>query len=79
MSLDQVGIVVCSGAAAWLVGRRESWRRWGFIVGLAGQPFWAWAAWKGHQGGVLLMVAWYAFAYAQGVWNYWIRPEAGEE
>ena len=36
----QVAIVLFGGAAIWLLGRREDWRRWGFVLGMISQPFW---------------------------------------
>jgi len=77
--LNQVAIIVLSCPAIWLVGRREPWRRWGFILGLLGQPFWLWSTWQNEQWGIFAVSAWYTYSWMQGIWNFWIRPEAEEK
>ena len=73
MDIAQIGIVVFGCAAIWFIGRREAWRRWGFILGLCSQPFWFWTAYEHRQWGVGVLAVFYTYAWAQGVWNYWIR------
>lgn len=70
----QILIILLSGSAIWLVGRKESWRRWGYIAGLAGQPFWFLTAYKNLQYGIILLCFWYTYCWCQGVWNFWIKP-----
>ena len=54
MVVDQVGILLTGVIAVWLTQhKRESWRRWACILGLLGQPFWFFAAWKAEQWGIL--------------------------
>jgi hypothetical protein len=36
--IAQVWIVCFGCSAVWLVGRLEKWKRWGYILGLCGQP-----------------------------------------
>lgn len=72
--IPQLGAVLLGGLAIWFVGRRESWRRWGYILGLCGQPFWLWTTIAHEQYAIAAMCLWYAYSWAQGVWNYWIRP-----
>jgi hypothetical protein len=67
----QVIIFVFSASAIWFVGRKESWRRWGFVIGLCGQPFWLWVTFRAGQWGMFLLSLWYAYAWAQGVRNWW--------
>ncbi|MBU2549036.1 MAG: hypothetical protein KKB20_11520 [Proteobacteria bacterium] len=73
MDLVQVMILVLSGAAIWLVGRTEPWRRWGFVVGLVGQPLWIWDTWRHEQWGILILSGWFLYAYGQGIWNFWVK------
>lgn len=70
----QVGIAMFGASAIWFVGRREGWRRWGYILGLCGQPFWIWTAVSYRQWGILALTAFYTYSWAQGVWNYWVKP-----
>jgi hypothetical protein len=38
--ISQGWMLVFGCAAIWLIGRREEWRRWGYLSGLVGQPAW---------------------------------------
>ena len=73
--IAQAGIMIFGCSAVWFVGRREAWRRWGYILGLCSQPFWIWTAIIHQQWGILLLSFWYAYSWAQGVWNFWIHKE----
>ena len=76
MVLDQVGILVTGVIAVWLTQhKRESWRRWACIFGLLGQPFWFYAAWKAEQWGILGISVLYTYAWARGIWTYWLAPD----
>ena len=74
--LTQVGIGLFGCTAIWLVGRPESWRRWGYILGLCAQPFWVYTAITHQQWGVLFLTTLYAYAWVQGVWFNWVKPKA---
>jgi len=66
---EQVVIAVTGAAAIWMVGRKNAWRKWGYLVGLASQPFWLYATWTGGQYGMFALSCWYVYAWAQGYWN----------
>lgn len=70
----QIGIMVFGCSAVWFVGRRERWRRWGYILGVLSAPFWFYTSITHKQWGIVLVCAWYTYSWGQGVWNYWIRP-----
>ena len=69
----QICITLFGCSAAWLVGRKEDWRKWGFVLGLASQPFWMWTAIAHEQWGILALSVWYTYAWAQGVRNFVMR------
>lgn len=75
----QVGIALSGGAAIWMVGRPEGHplKRWGFLVGLAGQPLWLWETIRAGQIGMLALSAWFAWSY----WTGWQNnaPRGAEE
>lgn len=73
--MDQLGLILFSAPAIWLVGRREHWSRWGYILGLCSQPFWVYAAWEAGQWAILALEAWYVYAWGQGIYFHWIRPD----
>ncbi|MDY6970242.1 MAG: hypothetical protein SVR08_16535 [Spirochaetota bacterium] len=72
-NISQIGIVVFGCSAIWLVGRKEHWSRWGYIIGLISQPFWFYTSIKSQQWGIVLVSCWYTYAWCQGLWNYWIK------
>lgn len=41
------------------------------FIGLAGQPFWAYFAWKAKAWGLAVLVVAYSFAYAWGIFVQW--------
>lgn len=72
----QAIILVLSGLAIWLVGHRsEQVRRWGYVAGLAGQPFWIWTTCAADQWGLLVLSIWYTWAWTRGVINFWTKKE----
>ena len=70
----QVWIMVFGCSAIWFVGRLESWKRWGYILGIMSQPAWLYTSIKHEQWGIAALSMWYAYSWGQGVYNYWIRP-----
>ena len=79
--LAQIWIGVCGCSSVWLVARREHWRRWGYIMGILGQPAWIYTTIHHEQWGIALLTAWYSYSWGLGVWNFWIKPQdaAGAE
>lgn len=47
-------------------------RRWAPIAGLAGQPFWFWAALQAEQWGILALVFLYTGSWWFGAYNQWV-------
>jgi hypothetical protein len=70
----QIAIILFGCSSIWMVGREESWRKWGFIIGLFGQPFWIHTAITHKQWGIFILACWYTYAWAQGAWNFIIKP-----
>jgi hypothetical protein len=76
--IEQLGIVATGVVAVWLTqDPRETWRRWACLFGLAGQPFWIWAAAKSGQWGILAISLLYTWAWARGVWVNWLAVPGG--
>ena len=72
----QLLILVLSASSIWLVTREEEWRKWGYIVGLAAQPFWAYASYTTSQWGMLALTAFYFYSWSQGIYNHFIKPNS---
>lgn len=65
----QLAIAVLSIAAMYLIASDGPLTRWGFIIGLASQPFWFVATWRSKQLGMLLVAIFYTGAWVQGILN----------
>lgn len=71
--MEQIGIALTGATAVFLSqDRRESWRRWACIFGMAGQPFWFYATFKAEQWGMFALCVLYALAWARGIKTHWL-------
>lgn len=70
-AVAQALIALTSLAAMWMVTRGESWSKWGFVVGLAGQPFWLYSTFVSAQFGMFIVSALYTWFWAQSIWEEW--------
>lgn len=50
----------------------ERRRKWASVFGLAGQPFWFYAAWTAEQWGIFTLCFAYAWAWYKGFRNHWL-------
>ncbi len=73
IDLSQAGIVIFGASAVYLVGRTDKWKRWGYVLGLCAQPFWFYTTWQAEQWGIFAISIWYAYSWANGIYNYWIK------
>ena len=69
--IEQIVIAVFGGAAVFLVGCKGPAQRYGYLLGLLGQPFWFYSAWKAEQWGIFALAFWYTFSWARGLKNNW--------
>ena len=73
IDLSQIMILIFSCSSIWLVNRREEWKRYGYIVGLLGQPFWFYETYTKEQYGILILTIFYTYSWSMGIYNYWIK------
>lgn len=73
MTVDQIFIFLLGVPALWLIGRKEPWHRWGFILGLLAQPFWYYTAIKNHQYGVTILNICYTYCWIQGIYFNFVK------
>lgn len=70
----QICIVLFGIPAIWFVSRIEPWKKWGYIIGICGQPFWVYTAYTHEQWGIFLLALGYTYSWGQGIYYYWIVP-----
>lgn len=73
MLFSQIMIFIFGASGIWFVSRKEEWKKWGYIFGLCGQPFWFYSAWTNEQWGIILLTLFYTYSWTQGIYNYWIK------
>ena len=63
----QLLIVVFSVATAYLVTLRDPrQRRWGYVLGLLGEPAWFWTTITHRQWGIAALCVWFTIMYIRG-------------
>ena len=55
------------------MGKSARLRKWAPIIGLAGQPAWAWFAWQSQAWGLGVLVLAYTLVYCNGIRVQWGR------
>lgn len=72
LDAPQAIIISCTSVAAWLISRKDDQRKWGFVIGLAGQPFWFWSTLSANpvQAGVLAVSLFWTYCYTRGIYNH---------
>ena len=53
------------------MGNSPRLRKWAPVIGLAGQPFWAWFAWQSQAWGLAVLVLTYTLVYCNGIRVQW--------
>lgn len=53
----------------------SEYRRYACLFGLAGQPFWMYAAYTADQWGILVLTLFYTLAWMKGVKTHWMAGE----
>lgn len=69
--IEQVIIAVTGLIAIWLTQDEGQNRKYACLFGLAGQPFWVYAAWVAQQWGILILTIFYTLAWLKGIKTYW--------
>ena len=72
-ALAQVAIFIFGASAIWCVGRPEPWRKWGYLLGLCGQPFWLYLTATKEQWGIFALCLWYTYSWCQGVYHHILK------
>ena len=68
----QAGIMLFGVSAVFVVGLKDKNKaRWGYVLGLCGQPFWVYVSLNPFQFGIFILVLMYTFTWANGFRNNW--------
>jgi hypothetical protein len=71
----QILLFTSSALAMWLITRKESWSKYGYIVGLCSQPFWLYSSFVHEQWGIFALGIFYLYSWVQGIFNFIINPK----
>lgn len=70
--IPQISIALFGVLAIFLVGMKERrQRRWGYLLGLCGQPFWFWVTFQAEQWGIFALAFFYTLSWINGLRNNW--------
>ncbi len=76
LTLDQVCLATFGITAIWLTNdSRESFQKWGPVIGLLGQPFWLYATYNKELWGMLIICCFYTVAWIKGVIKWHFKPK----
>ncbi|MFW6219639.1 MAG: hypothetical protein ACOC33_02220 [bacterium] len=70
----EIGLFLFGASAIWFISRKEKWKKWGYIFGAIGQPFWMITALNNNQWGIFMLSIFYFYSWSQGIWFYWLKP-----
>lgn len=65
----QAGIAVLTLAALWLLTSGAAEARWGHVIGLASQPLYMVATWRGRQWGMFIVAVMLVGIWGRGIAN----------
>jgi nicotinamide riboside transporter PnuC len=74
--IAQIGISVFGVLAIILVAKKN---KWGFVFGLASQPFWLITSYLNKQWGVLLLSVIYIFSWAFGIYEWFYKKDKNDK
>ena len=70
--IAQFGVGILSIVAILLVSKKN---KWGFVFGLASQPFWFITSFINHQWGVFFLSVVYTVSWAYGCYEWFSKPK----
>ncbi len=70
--ISQIGIAILGLSATFLVARKN---KWGFVLGLASEPFWILTAYYNHQWGIQLLNVVYVCTWSYGIYVWFFKDK----
>lgn len=77
--INQFMLASLTGLALYLLSRRDKYKKWGYVVGLASQPFWFYSSIVAMQWGIILLNLWITYCWLNGIYNYFFSSECDDE
>lgn len=68
--LVQIAITIFSCLSIFLLSTKRYFK-YGFVVGLIGQPFWIYTSWDNAQWGIFIVSIWFTISHIRGIRNHW--------
>lgn len=75
MDFCQIMILIFSASAIWLVSQKKDYKKWGYVLGLLGQPFWLYTTIVNKQTGMFILTLFYIYSWSIGFYNYFIKKD----
>ena len=70
----QASVIIFAIITLWLLAQNKHHvRKWGYVIGIATQPFWVVIYWLSEQWLLMSLVIVYGGLYLVGFYNHWIR------
>lgn len=69
--IAQIGILFTGATSIFLVGVKGKYRRYGYLLGVIGQPFWYYTTFVHGQWFIFALSFLYTFSWVNGLRNYW--------
>lgn len=74
--IDQLFLGVTGVTAIMLTQqKREEWKKYACLFGMAGQPFWFYATYQAEQWGIFALCFFYAYSWGLGIRNNWFMTK----
>jgi hypothetical protein len=70
----QTVILIASGLSILLFSSKGHYK-YGFLAGLAAQPFWLYASYQAKQWGIFVLSVWFTICYIRGIKNHFGKGE----
>ena len=71
----QVIIFITGASSIWLLAKDNGISKWGFVIGLVGQPCWVYITISNQQWGLFFLTFIYTYSYILGTYNYFIKKD----
>ena len=71
--ITQIFVLFFGVGAVFLVGLKTDKKRWGYILGICGQPFWFYQFITHEQYWLIGIGILYTISWINGIRNYWCK------